>query len=429
VIKSSSHTFSRVNSGKQDILNEFLNEYRLAAQTIVNHIWKNGCSGGDGEFNVKESKLDMPSMLQSSIATDAGVDAALTGRALKCCITQCCGMIRAETEKQRKRLYILKKKKSEGVGKKKLGKLIKRIKENIPVKPNCSNINAELNSICMDIQDGNSFDGFVRLKSIFKDKREIKIPFDFHKKANELKAKSSRMLNSILISNKKINLRWEIPKAKKRINGEVVGADQGYKDVLNIANKDIAIKTPKTCIHDHSLESIICKVSKKKKGSNAFKRAKLHQKNFVNWSLNQLNLKDVKQINLEKIWNIGYKTGKSRKMSHWQNTLIRDKVIDLCLVNGVHFTEQSCTYKSQRCFGCGSVRKANRKGKVYECKNCGNVDDADENAARNHSIFLPEIPYSLRKLNLNRKDGFFWNPDGIFNLEGRSLQSLPCVEV
>ena len=71
-------------------------------------------------------------------------------------------------------------------------------------------------------------------------------------------------------------------------------------------------------------------------------------------------------------------------------------------MNGVHFVEQDSTYRSQRCSCCGNVRKANRKGKIYECKHCGNVIDADYNASINHSIDLPEIPYNLRERNLNR---------------------------
>jgi len=50
--------------------------------------------------------------------------------------------------------------------------------------------------------------------------------------------------------------------------------------------------------------------------------------------------------------------------------------------------------------------------------------DADLNAAKNHEISLPEIPYDLRNLNLNRKDGFMWREDGFYDLDGRSLQSL-----
>lgn len=137
---------------------------------------------------------------------------------------------------------------------------------------------------------------------------------------------------------------------------------------------------------------------------------------------------DIDQLNLEKIVNIGYKRNQSRYMSHWTNTIIRDKIITKCEEEGVRLTHQFSTYRSQRCSDCGNVRKANRKGKVYFCKNCKNIIDADLNAAKNHEIELPEIPCTLRKRLLNRKDGFFWNSSGIFDFLGRSLQSLPHVE-
>ena len=173
--------------------------------------------------------------------------------------------------------------------------------------------------------------------------------------------------------------------------------------------------------------SIIDKVSRKKKGSNAFAKAKTHQLNFVNWSINNLSFDEVKQLNLEKVWNINYKSNTSRKMKAWQNTIIRDKVEDRCKESGVRFQQQSSTYRSQRCSNCGNVRKANRKGKIYSCKNCGFEIDADLNASLNHAVNLPEIPYTLRKQNLNRGLGFLWNPNGIYDFEGGSLQSPPHV--
>jgi putative transposase len=93
-------------------------------------------------------------------------------------------------------------------------------------------------------------------------------------------------------------------------------------------------------------------------------------------------------------------------LSHWTNTLIRDKVEQICEDNGVTLIHQSSTYRSQRCSECGTVRKANRKGKIYSCKTCGLVIDADLNAAINHEKNLPEIPYTLRNMKLNKGYGF-----------------------
>ena len=193
------------------------------------------------------------------------------------------------------------------------------------------------------------------------------------------------------------------------------------KDMLSMSNNTVSQKTEN---HGHTLESIIEKVSRKKKGSKGFAKAKQHQVNFVNRSINLLNFSDINDFRLEQIWNIGYKNPTSRKLGHWQNTLIRDKIASRCEDEGVRFTLQSSTYRSQRCSGCGNVRKANRKGKVYICKRCNLVIDSDLNAALNHAIDLPEIPWTLRRLNLNRGDGFLWNPDGFFDFNGTSLQSV-----
>ena len=432
MIRTSKHTTKFSNNTKLENLKIFLDEYRRVAQLLVNHIWENGYRWEYKEelksFSVKDNSLDFPPFVNSTIINEAHLDTFLTGRALKCLMTQVSGMIRAEVEKQRKRIWQFNKFKSLGISKKKLKCLIKRIKQNIPTKPNCKNIKAELNSICCDFsKNGCEFDGFVRLKSITKTKLDLKIPIKFTNHSKKLRDKSgSKILNSFLISDKFIDIRWKFDDIEKKSVGDIIGADQGFKDVLTLSDKQV---TPKTCPHGHSLESILKKMSGLRKGSKNFKRSKSHRTNFINWSINQLNLKPVKQINLEKIWNIGYKSRSSRILSHWTNTAIRDKVHDYCAEHGVHVKEQPCTYRSQRCSGCGIVRKSNRKGKVYNCKHCKLQIDADLNASLNLAIDLPEIPYSLRKSRNNLGNGFYWREDGYFSFEtGTSLQSVPLVE-
>lgn len=154
MIKTSKHTTKFSNSEKLENLNIFLKEYRRVAQVITDYIWKNGyvweSNGEVKRFSIKENMLEIPKLINSSILKDIQEDTFLSGRSLKCLITQVAGMIRAEVEKQRKRIWQFNKFKSEGISKKKLKSLIKKIKQNIPTKPNCKNIKAELNSICSD---------------------------------------------------------------------------------------------------------------------------------------------------------------------------------------------------------------------------------------------------------------------------------------
>ena len=185
--------------------------------------------------------------------------------------------------------------------------------------------------------------------------------------------------------------------------------------------------TNETCIHGHSLKSILQKMCRQKRGSKAFKRSQSHRTNFINASINKLDFSGIKQINLERIWNIGYKSKSSSLLSHWTNTTIRDKVQSKSTRDGVHLIEQDSTYRSQRCSCCGMVRKNNRKGKTYTCYGCGYIGDSDVNAAKNHSIYLPEIPYKLR-ISKSNKSGFYWIEDGFFDLLGTSIESVPHVK-
>lgn len=112
-------------------------------------------------------------------------------------------------------------------------------------------------------------------------------------------------------------------------------------------------------------------------------------------------------------------------MKYWSNPEIRDKVKRRCEELDVPVVEQSCAYRSQRCSKCGQVRKANRKGKLYFCKNCGFEIDSDLNASLNHVVDLPDIPHSFLGKKLNLGDGFFWKPDGFFMDAERRV---PCSQ-
>jgi hypothetical protein len=130
---------------------------------------------------------------------------------------------------------------------------------------------------------------------------------------------------------------------------------------------------------------------------------------------------DVSEIRMEKIVNINHGRRTSRKLSAWTSTLIRDKVASLAELGNVSLVMQSSPYRSQRCSACGNVRKANREGKIYLCRNCGLEKDADLNAALNHEVDLPPIPWTLLGTKANLGDGFIWSPLGLFTLSGAEL--------
>jgi hypothetical protein len=434
MIRTSKHTNKFANLNKKERLDLFLLEYGKALQVCIDYFWNNEViykekkKIKDSEesieiiktFNISKKQYECPKFITKEIENQFKLETPLSARALKCCFTQACGMIKAILEKPKRCEFVLAKHIAEG---KDTTSILKRIAKLKITKPIANNVKAELNSICANLLFTESkFDGFIELCSLGKEFGKIRIPIKLHEQANKWKSQG-KMMKSFLISNKFTEIRWEMPEVERVTEGEVVGVDQGMKDVATLSTE---VVTPKVDIHNHSLESILHKLSRKKKGSKAFRKAQEHRKNFINYSINQLDFSKIKQINLEKVVNINYKRRSPRLLSHWTNTLIRDKFISKCEEVGVPLKLQSSTYRSQRCFNCGWVQKKNRKsgGKEFSCKLCGHHSDADLNAAKNHSIELPDVPSSLRKLKLNR-NGFFWKPNGFSNLAGEKLTVSP----
>ena len=226
------------------------------------------------------------------------------------------------------------------------------------------------------------------------------------------------MCGSLKLFKDRFQLSWDWERSPHEQGEKIIGIDQGMKDLCTLSDGQT---TPKTCPHGHSYESIISKLSRKKKGSKAFRKAQKHKKNFVNYSVNQLNFKDVKEVRLEKVVNVRLGKSSSRSMSHWSNPEIRDKIKRRCEELEVPVVEQSCAYRSQRCSNCGLVRKANRKGKVYSCKGCGSELDADLNASLNHKQDLTPVPFAFFGQKLNLGEGFYWKPDGFYKSDGSEL--------
>ena len=428
-IRTSNHTLKFSNINKLNSLNSFILEYKRVAKIYLNYIWNNHFSNSynsknkivTNHFNAN-TKLNLPNRLSTvKINKNINLSTTLTSRTLQCCLNQVLSIIRGDIEKQRKRQYVVNKLRSQS--KKVPGKLRKAVKNNKPVKPDLSNLQPELNINCIDFQETDShFNAFIRLKSFTTEVRNksIKFPIKYSKVSNKWK-KQGKILNSFLFSPTSVNIRYEIEKTVKT-KGKTVGADQGVRTVLTLSDKQV---TGNKDIHNHTLESIIQRLSRKKKGSKAFGRTQIHRKNFINYSINKLNFSNIKEVKLEKVKQLRYKSKSSRYLSHWTYTNISDKLKRTCEEQEVLLTLQSSVYRSQRCSQCGLVRKSQRKGKNFSCKNCGLEIDADLNASLNHQQDIPEVPYDLRRLNLNRL-GFFWMSNGFYSLAGEELiVSLP----
>lgn len=370
MIRSTRHHLLDVNRGKQETYERFLNEYSRVALLVVDKVWK-----------------ELPKDLNVPLYLDYktfGIQTDLSARALSSIATQVSSIIRASVEKQRRRLWV-RKNRNPNVSDVKIS------------KPAIEFVAPELSSKCCDIRESRNgkFWGYVRLKSLGKSYKSFCLPIIRCPRMGKIPKAGVKFFRS------GIQLAWDIPTSPVPKGEKVLGADSGLKTVLTLSDGQV---TPFVCPHNHSYESILDKLSRKRKGSKAFRAAVCHRKNFVNWSINQLNFSNVREVRLEKVAKLRYRRKSSRKLSHWCYPEISDKLKSRCEQLEVPIVEQCSAYRSQRCHRCGQVRKSNRKNKLYHCKNCGNVCDADLNAAINHSLDLPRLPYYA-----GQKE-FFWNP-------------------
>ena len=424
IIRTSNHLLTSLNPGKLKKHQEFLKEYRRISSIYLDYIWNNGINLKHKDnhwiFDTK-TKLDCPAWLSTvEIDKELNLETWLSGRIKKCIITQVLGIVRGDIEKQRKRQFVVNQIRANQ--RKVPYKLRRSTRHHKPVKPDISNINPELNSLCLDYQEEASetgkFDSWLRLSSYDNRERglDLKLPINHHRHSRKLEHKGIK-LNSYLLKDNSIDIRWNIQPEKHEKTVDRMGADQGLKTVLTLSDGQV---TPDKDIHDHSLESIILKMCRKKEGSKSFKKAQEHRLNFINWTVNQLVFCFISVLCLEQVKHLKYKNKRTRRIRHWCYPLIREKVVRRCVEQEVLVKYNQSAYMSQRCSQCGLVLKSNRTGKTYSCSNCGYIDDSDRNAANNHQQELCELTRDLRKLKLNIK-GFFWKSSGIYHLNGEEL--------
>lgn len=405
MIRSSKHAVKFANKRKKKTYARFLREYRRVAAVYLDYFWNNRVEyvirGETRFFDIKTQMLDVPTMLAK--ASLLVVETSLSARAQKCCVTQVLGILRGVTEQQKKRIYQYNETPHE--------LLFLKICKNKPTKPNIARLNPELNSICCGFFETTAdfFDGFFELKSIgIADK--FRIPIKFHRQSN--KYKGWKLLNSFLLLDNEICFRWEREAPKEKEIGAVVGADQGISDVLVMSDGQ------KTA---GSLIQVMQEICRKRKGSDAVRRKYIQRDNSIRAELNRLDFSEIREVRLELLRNMRKNKRVGAFMSHWTYALIEKKMRDLAETEGFVLTLNDPAFRSQRCNACELVLRSNRNGKQYKCASCGYAADADLVGAINNEVDLPAVPDWLKRSGLSKKRGFYWTPQGFFDLEGVAL--------
>ena len=385
------------NRQKLEQLDLFLDEYKRLCQAMVDI----------------QDKMDKPG---SFLTEKIHFDTWLSSNMKQCCWKQANSIVKGHRQKQSRRTWQYEDFLRKGWIRKarKLKRVIDATKSDKIMIRNC---NPELDQrfVKLDLNGNTSFDGWIkliRLQPIYG-KLKILIPFKKTKHFNNL-MEIGKLKPGCRLSRNSIAFNFAIKDdIKPKPIGNTIGIDIGITDLYCLSNG-----TKSQSQDGWNLDSILDKVTRRVKGSVGFRKACEHRKNHINWSLNQINYKNMQILKCERLKNVRRGKRSSKKLGHWTYTEIIGKLERKCKLEDVLLIKTVPTYTSQRCSVCGWVRKSNRKGKLFTCDRCCFSMDSDVNASRNIVLPLSPIRREERLKNLNRA-GFYWYRDNIVVDENR----------
>ena len=388
MIRSTKITLKYSNKGKRETLSDFIDEYKRVTAIFVDLLW---------DLEKISSKLD--NSLTSQVK-----GSWLSARAIQAAGKQASGIVRGTRKKQNQTIWKIGDFKSKGEFKK-ARKLQVYFDKKLVSKPTLVSVQPELDSRFCEIsleQNSTSFDGWIKLRCL-GNKLKIDVPFQRHKHFNEMLSKG-KIKAGIRLSKKNITLMFELPEVPKRAEGFVIGVDIGILTTFSLSDNQVI----NTGNHGWTYNTICEKLSRQTKGSKNFEQTVKHRSNYIHEMVNKIDLTGIKQVNRERIVGLRKGCNSSRKLKHFNYAEIFEVLDNRLISEGVLSNKVSPTYTSQRCSACGWVLKANRAGKRFKCKSCSFELDADLNASRNISLYLPAISKEERLKQANRK-GFYWN--------------------
>jgi IS605 OrfB family transposase len=235
----------------------------------------------------------------------------------------------------------------------------------------------------------------------------------------------------------------ELPCEEKRTEGDVIGIDLGYTEVLTTSRgerfgdglgKLITKNTDKRVQKEKRRNRFAAQVRiKRKKGTkkdlkkarNIEKhnlgrkklrknnhRAKTRVRSLVNQALNELFKGNIKQIVVEKLAKIMracFGKTANRRLGSWIRGYIRQRILFKAKLHGIDVVEINPAFTSVTCPDCGFFSKANRKGDKFLCRICGSAGAADRIAAHNilqrkddEEITLRTTKFEVRRILTQR---------------------------
>ena len=326
------------------------------------------------------------------------------------CYKQAAQIIRGELAKVKKRvlkkykkLYaicIVKKKLSNFTSKRFSELKINYMKR---IHVDVKNVAIDIDARVFDVEQDKTkeFDEFIKLNlPWFKPNKRlaetINIPIKYHKHSNKFNGWTRRNVVKFLAKTNSISLVWEKEaKEKPKTINAPIGIDIGYKKLISDSNGEFYGR--------EELQNVYKKLTRKKRGSKAYKRALIERTNLTNRFVNEFNYKndfdcliieDLKNVKINSSFkrlserkqlktNKFVKTKSNNLLQYWSYRTVIDKLERISEEEGFHLIKVQPAYTSQTCSNCGSCNEDFRNKEIFHCNDCGLEIDADTNAAIN----------------------------------------------
>ena len=379
MIRSSKHILKYQTKSKTFSLEKLFEDYTMCLESYIQLILS-----GQIPLNKYVSSKDLPNIIFSHSNWKSCVYIHASGIVRSCLKKH---NIMRFKRYQKVYRYFLSRNRMKSFTDKKYSELtLKKFPKSLNI--DLKNVNINLDGNLFDaMYDSKEFDEFIKIRTpYFKSNYKrlisstINIPLKHHK--HSLKFKNWNRKNTIRLS--KINknfyfiLFYEKEDLPKKLNGIPVGADCGYKKLLVLSDGQVIGK---------SLEEQYIKITKKLQGSKNFKQTLKERDKLINQELNKIDLSNIKELVIEDLKNIKFKSKLFRKVNNklqrWTYPKVFTKLERLCQENGILLTKVNPAYTSQICSRCGTLDKDSRKGEVFKCISCNLEIDADFNASIN----------------------------------------------
>lgn len=344
-IRSTKCSLKFATASKKQQLNNILSEYGKVCNLFIEHFWNNGTPP---KSNLLKDIVDLPK------------DTWLSARLRKVAAREAIDMILSVKERWKDHPEKIMMPAHKG----------KRMSVSCTI--------ADL----QNKKESEEFDAWLHLASIGK-KIILDLPIKFHKHLNKLSTQGKR-LNSYIITDKYVQLAYEIDSGSKKSGSNAIGIDTGINALASTSTG-----------HQFGLDIKACveRIKRCEHGSKGQKKARRAMKQRMDEVAKEIfeYFKDLDLIVVEQLKNLNYKSKLKRRLSKnirrsigtWAYRYWLRRLEERSETNRVSFRSVFPAYTSQRCPCCGHTDRRNRSGQIFKCQECGHTDNADTNAGMN----------------------------------------------